>query len=107
MSILSRIKKYHRGREPERLAIKYQKLAVDPFAFFRGTPNLFYEDWQSGSAAALKTPLVWLCGDLHLENFGSYRGDNRCTYFDVNDFDECLLSPVSLERNRINDSARY
>ena len=102
MSILSRIKEYHSGREPERLALKYEKLAVDPFAFFRGTPNLFYEDWPTGRAAASHAiPTVWLCGDLHLENFGSYRGDNRCTYFDFNDFDEACLGPATWDLTRL------
>ena len=102
MSVLSRIKKYHRGREPERLALKYQKLATDPFAFFRGTPNLFYEDWPTASAGSPHpTPNVWLCGDLHVENFGSYRGDNRCTYFDFNDFDEACMGPAGWDLARL------
>ena len=99
MNTLTRVKEYHRGREPERLALKYQRIAADPLAFFRGTPNLFYEDWQSPSSHP--TPNVWLCGDLHLENFGSYRGDNRCTYFDFNDFDEACLGPAAWDLARL------
>ena len=101
MTVSERIERYHRGREPERLAIKYQRIAADPVAFFRGTPNLFYEDWKSGGLSALKSPLVWLCGDLHLENFGTYRGDNRCTYFDFNDFDEACLGPAIWDLTRL------
>jgi uncharacterized protein (DUF2252 family) len=40
-------------------------------------------------------PLTWICGDLHLENFGSYKGDNRLVYFDINDFDESVLAPCT------------
>ncbi|MGZ3932364.1 MAG: DUF2252 family protein, partial [Bacteroidia bacterium] len=47
------------------------------------------------------SPLAWICGDLHLENFGSYKGDNRLVYFDLNDFDEALLAPALLELSRI------
>ncbi len=101
MTIFERIEQYHQGREPERLAIKYQRIAADPVAFFRGTPNLFYEDWNSSAAASLKSPLVWLCGDLHLENFGTYRGDNRSTYFDFNDFDEACLGPAIWDLTRL------
>ena len=101
MTISERIERYHQGREPERLAIKYQRIAADPVAFFRGTPNLFYEDWRSSGLASLKSPLVWLCGDLHLENFGTYRGDNRCTYFDFNDFDEACLGPAVWDLTRL------
>ena len=97
MSIQTRLDRYHRGREPERLAIKYRKMAQDPLAFFRGSPNLFYEDWKGKRDG----PRVWLCGDLHLENFGTYRGDNRCTYFDFNDFDEACLGPVAWDLTRL------
>ena len=38
-----------------------------------------------------------VCGDLHLENFGAYQGDNRLAYFDLNDFDEAALAPFTLE----------
>ena len=38
-----------------------------------------------------------MCGDLHLENFGVYKGDNRLSYFDLNDFDEAALAPFTTE----------
>jgi uncharacterized protein (DUF2252 family) len=49
---------------------------------------------------------VWSCGDLHLENFGSYKGDDRLPYFDVNDFDESLLAPASWDAVRLLTSLR-
>jgi uncharacterized protein (DUF2252 family) len=42
-----------------------------------------------------EAPTAWCCGDLHLENFGSYEGDNGLAYFDINDFDEAALAPLS------------
>ncbi|MFM6603256.1 MAG: DUF2252 domain-containing protein, partial [Dolichospermum sp.] len=42
-------------------------------------------------------PLTWICGDLHLENFGSYKGNNRLVYFDINDFDEAVIAPCTWE----------
>jgi uncharacterized protein (DUF2252 family) len=45
--------------------------------------------------------LGWICGDLHLENFGSYRSDNNQVYFDLNDFDEAVLAPVTWEVVRL------
>ncbi|NDJ14877.1 MAG: DUF2252 domain-containing protein [Acidobacteriia bacterium] len=65
----------------------------DAFGFLRGTCHLFYEDLDPGLLP--EAPLVWCCGDLHLQNFGTYRGDNRLTYFDVNDFDEACLAPAA------------
>ncbi|HSC40459.1 MAG TPA: DUF2252 family protein, partial [Chitinophagaceae bacterium] len=47
------------------------------------------------------SPPVWISGDLHLENFGSFKGDNRQVYFDLNDFDESLLAPAAWELARM------
>ncbi|WP_139101236.1 DUF2252 family protein, partial [Acinetobacter baumannii] len=51
-------------------------------------------------------PPAWSCGDLHLENFGSYKGDNRLAYFDMNDFDEGILAPASWDVVRMLTSLR-
>jgi uncharacterized protein (DUF2252 family) len=47
-----------------------------------------------------RSPRAWICGDLHLENFGSYKGDNRLTYFDINHFGEAALAPANWELAR-------
>jgi uncharacterized protein (DUF2252 family) len=93
-NIKTRIENFNNGRNPELLKLKYKKLATDPFSFFRGTCHLFYEDFPQNSLMNL-APLTWICGDLHLENFGSYKGDNRLVYFDINDFDESVLAPCT------------
>ncbi|GAB2878943.1 DUF2252 domain-containing protein [Uliginosibacterium flavum] len=85
---------YNAGREPERLALKYAALRQDPLAFLRGTSHLFNARMPE-EKSLYKAPLAWSCGDLHLENFGSYKGDNRLVYFDLNDFDEATLAPAS------------
>jgi uncharacterized protein (DUF2252 family) len=101
-SLIDRIQTFNRSREPERLQLKYQKMRSrkqqNAFAFLRSTCHLFYEDW---SASAIdQAPLAWICGDLHLENFGVYKGDNRLTYFDINDFDEAALAPCTWDLAR-------
>ena len=101
MSVLERILAFHDGRDPERLALKYQILAESPFAFFRGTAHLFYEDFAKESNQLPDSPKVWLCGDAHMENFGVYKGDNRLVYFDFNDFDEAALAPALWELLRM------
>lgn len=93
-NIKTRIENFNNGRNPELLKLKYKKLATDPFSFFRGTCHLFYEDFPQNSLMNL-APLTWICGDLHLENFGSYKSDNRLVYFDINDFDESVLAPCT------------
>jgi uncharacterized protein (DUF2252 family) len=99
-SIPERLKAFNQGRDPQRLAMKYAAMAKDPFAFFRGTCHLFYEDWPKNSPLDA-TPAAWISGDLHLENFGSYKGDNRLVYFDINDFDEAAKAPAAWDLARI------
>jgi len=96
----TRIERFNAGREPERLALKYREMCKSPFSFFRGTAHLFWEDLGARTSALPDSPLVWACGDLHLENFGSYRGNNGLSYFDLNDFDEGALAPSSWEVSR-------
>jgi uncharacterized protein (DUF2252 family) len=94
--IARRIAGFNAGRDPQRLRIKYDAMRSSAFAFLRGTAHLFYA--QLPAARPLrKAPAAWLCGDLHLQNFGSYKGDNRLVYFDMNDFDEACLGPCTLD----------
>jgi uncharacterized protein (DUF2252 family) len=102
---LDRIERFNAGREPERLALKYRDMCKSPFAFFRGTAHLFWEDLAMRRSALPDGPLVWACGDLHFENFGSFQGDNGLSYFDLNDFDESALAPAAWEVSRFVASA--
>ena len=97
--VVSAIVAFNAGRDPERLTKKYQVLADNPFSFLRGTCHLFYQDLPRGSVLD-HAPAGWICGDLHLENLGTYKGDNRLAYFDLNDFDEAQLAPASWELAR-------
>lgn len=76
--------------------LKYEAISENAFRFFRGTCHLFYEDLATAKPLPL-SPLAWISGDLHLENFGSFRGENGMVYFDLNDFDEGLLAPAAYE----------
>ena len=94
VDVVRQIRSFNAGRDLERLQLKYRTMRGSPFAFLRGTCHLFYDRLPRGGVFK-SAPLVWVCGDLHLENFGSYKGDNRLVYFDVNDFDESALAPAS------------
>lgn len=94
------ILKYNAGREPARLALKYRAMRQDVFSFMRGTCHLYYQHWPATGNRLNDAPLAWICGDLHLENFGCYKGDNRLIYFDLNDFDEAVLTPATWELGR-------
>ncbi len=98
--ILQRVQRFNEGRNPERLKLKYAHMRESSFVFYRGTCHLFYEDWPRETMLN-NAPPVWISGDLHLQNLGCYKGDNRLVYFDLNDFDESALAPCSWELARL------
>ncbi len=95
-SIVDSVQQFNAGRDPERLAMKLARMRASPFVFLRGTAHRFYERLPHVDTLT-SAPLAWICGDAHLENFGTYKGDNRLAYFDINDFDEGTLAPVTLD----------
>jgi uncharacterized protein (DUF2252 family) len=101
MSKLSeRIKAFNAPLLPNLVQLKYEAMTENAFRFYRGTCHLFYEDMAAAGSLPL-SPLTWICGDLHIENYGSYKGDNKLVYFDLNDFDEGLLAPAAYEISRM------
>ena len=100
IDVVSTILDFNSQRDPERLALKYKNMRTNPFVFLRGTCHLFYQRLPRTSIFK-SAPLAWVCGDMHLENFGSYKGDNRLAYFDMNDFDEAALAPLTWEVVRL------
>src|ERR1700754_2331135 len=101
--LYERLKGFNAGLLPEKVQLKYEAMAENVFRFFRGTCHLFYEDLAAAEPLPL-SPLAWICGDLHLENYGSYKADNKLVYFDLNDFDESILAPALWEVARMTTS---
>jgi uncharacterized protein (DUF2252 family) len=90
--------------DPAAFRRKFRKMAASPFAFYRGSASLFYAD-QSGSYADdrfldERTSRVWIHGDLHAENFGTYMNSSGQLVFNVNDFDEAYVGPFSWDLKR-------
>jgi uncharacterized protein (DUF2252 family) len=81
---------------------KFRKMAADPVAFYRGSACLFYADMaeQEDRWCDERTSRVWIQGDLHAENFGTYMDGGGRIVFDVNDFDEAYLGHVSWDLRR-------
>ena len=85
--------------DPAGFRTKFRKMARDPFAFYRGSACLFYADVGEGGRYAgfdadwvdEESARVWIQGDLHAENFGTYLDADGRLVFDVNDFDEAYL----------------
>jgi uncharacterized protein (DUF2252 family) len=96
---IASIVRTNRGRMPELLRRKFTAMAGDSFAFLRASARLSHESIDFSGLP--RAPRAWVCGDLHLQNFGSFRGENRLTYFDLNDFDEAALLPASVDILRL------
>src|ERR1700704_4547481 len=80
-------------RSQELMRFKIARMAESPFAFFRGTFHLFARD--ALDASMIPAPLLSnanvemdLVGDIHSENFGTYKADDGLIHYDINDFDE-------------------
>jgi uncharacterized protein (DUF2252 family) len=79
-------------------------MAASPFAFYRGSAALFYADMTGAYAddgfLDERTSRVWIHGDLHAENFGTYMNSSGQLVFNVNDFDEAYVGPFSWDLKR-------
>ena len=73
------------NRVPELLPIRHARMAVSPFAFYRGGASVMAYDLGTYSNSGIVSQL---CGDAHLSNFGVFGSPDRSMIFDVNDFDE-------------------
>jgi uncharacterized protein (DUF2252 family) len=89
--------------DPEAFRQKFRKMASGPFAFYRGSACLFYADMrlEEDRWANECTSRVWIQGDLHAENFGTYMAGDGVFVFDVNDFDEAYLGHFTWDIKRM------
>ncbi len=81
---------------PALVKLKFELINKDVFRFYRGTCDIFYDAF-SRKINWPDTSKCWITGDLHLENFGTYKGDNGVVYFDQNDFEELAPAPAIRE----------
>jgi uncharacterized protein (DUF2252 family) len=88
--------------DPDGFRTKFRKMAADPFAFYRGSACLFYADMADldDPWADERSSRVWVHGDLHAENFGTYMNSEGTLVFDVNDFDEAYVGHFSWDLRR-------
>ncbi|MFI8964560.1 DUF2252 domain-containing protein [Streptomyces sp. NPDC053493] len=91
--------------DPAAFKVKFRKMAGSAFAFYRGTACLFYKDLEreahGGPFLDERTGRVWIHGDLHAENFGTYMDANGRLIFNVNDFDEAYVGPFTWDVKRL------
>jgi uncharacterized protein (DUF2252 family) len=102
-TLIDEIIEFNRDRIPRLVRIKYERMAQDAFCFFRGSDHLFASRWERLRPPDVG-PSILICGDLHLENVGAYRTDDGEFLYDLNDFDEALVGPCSLDVVRCTTS---
>jgi uncharacterized protein (DUF2252 family) len=86
------------SRVPELVPIRYGRMLVSPFTFFRGAAYLMAADLAGVPRTGLT---VQLCGDAHLSNFGIFAAPDRRLVFSLNDFDETLPGPFEWDVKRL------
>jgi uncharacterized protein (DUF2252 family) len=86
------------SRVPELVPIRYGRMLVSPFTFYRGAALIMASDLANGPRSGLN---VQACGDAHMSNFGVFASAERTLVFDVNDFDETLPGPWEWDVKRL------
>ena len=89
------------GRIRGLLPVKYQRMAVSPFTFFRGAAIIQARDLANAPVSGIT---VQACGDCHLANFGGFASPERVLVFDINDFDETFPGPWEWDIKRLGAS---
>ena len=85
-------------RVPELVPIRYGRMLVSPFTFYRGAAYLMASDLSGMPRTGLHAQL---CGDAHLSNFGGFAAPDRRLVFSINDFDETLPGPFEWDVKRL------
>ncbi len=85
-------------RVPELVPIRYGRMLVSPFTFYRGAAKIMAADLARTPQSGLR---VQCCGDAHLSNFGVFASPERRLMFDINDFDETLPGPWEWDVKRL------
>jgi uncharacterized protein (DUF2252 family) len=86
------------SRVPELVPIRHGRMAVSPFAYYRGAALPMAADLATTPNSGLR---VQLCGDSHLSNFGGFASPERAMLFDINDFDETHPGPFEWDVKRL------
>ena len=95
---ISLLEEQGKSRVPELVPVRYGRMMVSPFTFFRGAALPMASDLAATPVSGLA---VQACGDAHLSNFGLFGSAERRLMFDVNDFDETLPGPWEWDVKRL------
>src|SRR6202163_1692402 len=86
---------------PADLELKHQQMRLAPFPFLRATYYRWAQTWADISGAVARAPRVLAVGDLHVENFGTWRDIEGRLVWGINDFDEVFELPYTIDLVRL------
>ena len=95
---VSLLEEQAKSRVPELVPIRYGRMLVSPFTFYRGAALIMASDLAATPRSGLRAQI---CGDAHLSNFGVFASPERQAMFDINDFDETLQGPWEWDLKRL------
>jgi len=95
---ISLLEESNKTRLEQLVPIRYGRMSMSPFAFFRGSADIMASDLAKTPISGIQAQI---CGDAHLSNFGVYASPERRQVFDVNDFDETLAGPWEWDVKRL------
>lgn len=101
-SALDILKQQGQTRIPEYVPIRHARMAVNPFAFYRGGAAIMAHDLSTLATVPIT---VQLCGDMHVSNFGFFSTTEQQLVFGINDFDETLPGNFDWDLKRLCASA--
>jgi len=90
----------------EDLEKKHKEMKKSVFAFLRGTFYRWIQLWSEICVEVNKAPLVLAVGDLHIENFGTWRDKKSRLIWGINDFDEACWMPYTIDLVRLAASTK-
>ena len=111
MNILKATRKYeewlgqHLQIVEKDLGLKHERMAESTFSFLRATFYRWIQVWEELCPGLQHVPRILSVGDLHVENFGTWRDTDGRLIWGINDFDEACVFPYTLDLIRLATSA--
>jgi len=90
-----------RGRIPQLVTLKYERMLASPFGYFRGAVPVMAADLGTLPSTGIVNQI---CGDAHVRNLGAFAAPDGRLVFDINDFDETVRAPFEWDLKRLSTS---
>jgi len=101
IDVLRQLAATHRGRQPDLIPLRLERMAASPHGFLRGAAAIMAADLADTPVTGLD---VLMSGDAHLSNFGLYGTPDGDVIFDLDDFDESTPGPWEWDLKRLTAS---